>query len=64
MTKMIKDYIKKCEICAKQKAIGSSKAPLKPIPPRPVWQMMAMDIVDPLTQSSEGFSFILVMGEY
>ena len=65
MTKMIKDYVRNCVICAKRKAIGSSKAPLKPIPPpEHVWQMMAMDIVGPLTPSQEGHCYILVMGEY
>ena len=33
MSKEIKKYIRKCEICAKQKAIGSSRAPLTPPPP-------------------------------
>ena len=65
MTKEIKDYIRKCEICAKRKALGASKAPLRPIPPpEHVWQTMAMDIVGPLTQTEKGNCYILVMGEY
>ena len=65
MTKDIKEYIRKCEICAKRKACRSSKAPLRPIPPpEHVWQTMAMDIVGPLTQTGEGNVYILVMGEY
>ena len=65
MSKEIKNYIRKCEICAKRKAIGSSRAPLKPMPPPDhVWQTMAMDIVGPVTQSTDGFIYILVMSEY
>ena len=65
MTKEIKEYVKNCEICAKRKALGSSKAPLRPIPPPDhVWPTMAMDIVGPLATSSKGNCYILVMGEY
>ena len=65
MAKDIKDYIRKCEICAKRKAVGSSRAPLQPLPPPDhVWQMMAMDLMGPLNPPSENFSYILVMGEY
>ena len=65
MTKEIKEYVRKCEICAKRKAVGSSRAPLKPMPPPDhVWQTMAMDIVGPVTESDEGYVYILVMSEY
>ena len=65
MTKMIRDYVKKCEICARRKAVGSSKAPLKPTPiPEHVWQTMAMDIVGPLAPTTSGNCHILVMSEY
>jgi hypothetical protein len=33
MAREIKNYVRKCEICAKRKAVGSSRAPLKSIPP-------------------------------
>jgi hypothetical protein len=66
MAKEIKEYVNKCEICAKRKAIGSSKAPLNPIPPPDhVWQIMAMDLMGPLTPSGpDNHVYILVMGEY
>jgi len=66
MGKDIKEYVRGCEICAKRKAIGNHKSPLNPIPPpETVWQVMAMDIMGPLTQSGkEGNQYILVMGEY
>lgn len=65
MTKQIREYVRKCEICAKRKAVGSSKAPLQSMPPpKHVWQTMAMDIVGPLTESTTGNNYILVMGEY
>lgn len=65
MVKDIKAYVKQCAICEKRKAVGSSKAPLVPIPPpdRP-WQLMAMDIVGPLDLTEKGNTYILVMGEY
>ena len=47
MARDIKEYVSKCELCAKRKAVGTSKAPLNPIPPPThVWQIMAMDIMD------------------
>ena len=66
MAKEIKEYVNKCEMCAKRKAIGSSKAPLNPIPPPDhVWQIMAMDLMGPLTPSGpDNHVYILVMGEY
>ena len=52
MARDIKEYVSKCELCAKRKAVGSSKAPLNPIPPPThVWQIMAMDLMGPLTPS-------------
>jgi hypothetical protein len=66
MVKEIRDYIRKCELCAKRKVGGDNKSPLNPIaPPDHVWQFMAMDIVGPLTPSGpENHTYILVMGEY
>ncbi len=65
MAREIKHYVRKCEICAKRKAVGSSRAPLKPIPPpEHVWQTMAMDVVGPIPTSARGNNFILAMGEY
>ena len=66
MAKEIKEYVSKCELCAKRKAVGSSKAPLNPMPPpMHVWQIMAMDLMDPLTPSGpDNHVYILVMGEY
>ena len=65
MMQDIKNYVRSCELCAKRKATGNSKAPLHPIPPpQHVWQMIAMDIVGPLTPSPEKHLYILVIGEY
>jgi hypothetical protein len=66
MVKEIRDYIRKCELCAKRKVGGDNKSPLNPIqPPDHVWQFMAMDIVGPLTPSGpENHTYILLMGEY
>ncbi len=66
MVREIRDYIRKCELCAKRKVGKDNKSPLNPIPPPDhVWQFMAMDIVGPLTPSGpENHSYIIVMGEY
>ena len=65
MTKMIRDYVKKCAICAKRKAVAGNKAPMKSMPPpEHVWQTMAMDIVGPVVESAAGNCYFLVMGEY
>ena len=66
MGKDIKEYVSGCDICSKRKAVGTSKAPLNPIPPpESVWQTMAMDIMGPLSESGkERNQYILVMGEY
>jgi hypothetical protein len=46
MAKEIKEYVRRCEVYAKRKAVGANKAPLNPIPPPDdVWQTMAMDIM-------------------
>ena len=58
-------YIKQCLICAKRKAGGATKAPLRPMPPaNEVWDRIAMDIVGPLTVSDNGFKYILVISDY
>jgi hypothetical protein len=66
MVKEIREYVRKCELCAKRKVGGDNKSPLNPIPPpEHVWQFMAMDILGPLTPSGpENHTYVLVMGEY
>jgi hypothetical protein len=65
MTKDIKDLVKRCVICAKQKEAGSRRAPLQPIPPpEHGWQTMNMDIVGPLPTSLKGKIYFLVKGDY
>jgi transposase InsO family protein len=61
----VKMYVKNCLTCAKRKAYGSKKAPLKPLQPvQRVWEMIAMDIVGPITESRNGFKYILVLSDY
>lgn len=65
MSTDVKTYVKNCLICAKRKAYGSSKAPLKPFAPvRKVWELIAMDIVGPITESRNGYNYILVLSDY
>jgi hypothetical protein len=48
----VKAYVSNCITCAKSKAYGSIKAPLKSLPPvTKVWEQIAMDIVGPVTES-------------
>jgi transposase InsO family protein len=61
----VKSYVGNCITCAKRKAYGSNKAPLKPLPPvERVWEQIAMDIVGPVTESSNGNKYILVLSDY
>jgi transposase InsO family protein len=61
----VKAYVSNCITCAKRKAYGSIKAPLKPLPPvTKVWEQIAMDIVGPVTESSNGNKYILVLSDY
>ncbi len=61
----VKSYVSNCITCAKRKAYGSNKAPLKPLPPvEKVWEQIAMDIVGPVTESSNGNKYILVLSDY
>ena len=65
MAREIKNFVRKGEICAKRKAVGSSREPSKSIPPPEyVWQTMAMDVVGPIPTSARGNNFILVINEY
>jgi hypothetical protein len=63
--KDVTEYVNNCIACAKRKAYGSTKAPLKPLPlVANIWEQVAMDIVGPVTESSEGNKYILVLSDY
>ena len=65
MRQDVKQHVKDCLQCAKRKAYGSRKAPLKPMPPAVrVWEKIAMDIVGPVTESIYGNRYILVLSDY
>lgn len=58
-------HIRNCIICAKRKTRGLTKAPLQSLPVYEViWETMAMDIVGPLTETREGYKYILVASDY
>ena len=62
MGKDVKTYVKNCLTCAKRKDYGSSKAQLKPIALiHRVWDLIAMYIVGPITESRNGNKYILVL---
>ena len=51
--------------CEKRKAYGSTRAPLKPLPPvAKVWVQLAMDVVGPVTENRSGNKYILVLSDY
>jgi hypothetical protein len=59
------NHVNKCEICAKRKSYGATKAPLKSMPTtNKVMQMIAADICGPVTESKQGFKYILVITDY
>ena len=61
----VKTYVSNCLICAKRKAYGATKAPLKPMPSTTnVWEQIAMDVVGPVTESNSGMKYILVLSDY
>jgi len=61
MKQEIEDYIRKCDICQKNK-ISQRKTKLSlqiTDTPEVVWQNCSMDIVGPLTQTCEGNRYLL-----
>lgn len=65
MTKDIRNFVRGCLICAKRKSHGASKAPLQPVvPPKELWDTVAMDIIGPISPSRSGNCYILTMVEY
>jgi hypothetical protein len=61
MKQELEDYIKQCKICQKNKITqNKSKMPLKiTTTPDIVWEKCALDMVGPLSQTSEGNKYML-----
>ena len=60
MKQEIEDYIKHCDICQNKITQKKSKLPFQITDtPEVVWQNCSMDIVGPLTQTSEGNKYFL-----
>ena len=58
-------HVTSCILCARRKAIGTTKAPLQPLPPvYEIWERIAMDIVGPVRESRKGYRYILVISDY
>ena len=65
MANAVVKHIRNCITCAKRKTRGLTKAPLKSLPVYDViWETLAMDIVGPLSDTKEGFKYILVISDY
>ena len=60
-TKQELEYIRKCEICQKNKITqNKTKLPMKiTTTPETVWEKCALDIVGPLIETSEGNKYVL-----
>lgn len=60
MTKDIKDYVKKCEVCQMTKQSTDKTMPLRitTTASRPM-QILALDVVGPLVETTEGYKYIL-----
>ena len=61
MKQEIKDYIRQCDVCQKNKITQrKTKLPLQiTYTPEIVWQNCSMDILGPLTQTCEGNKYLL-----
>ena len=61
----VADYCRGCDACQKTAGKNVPRAPLIPLPviSQP-FERIAMDIVGPLTKSSRGNHFVLVVGDY
>jgi transposase InsO family protein len=58
-------HVNSCLLCARRKSFGTTKAPLKPLPPvESVWERIAMDVVGPIQESNKGYRYILVISDY
>ena len=66
MKEDVKDWIAKCELCARRKNTGvKTKVPLTPIKvePKP-FELCAWDVMGPLPESIKGNKYILVFMDY
>ena len=62
MKQELEEYIRKCEICQKNKITqNKTKLPMKITTPEIVWGKCALDIVGPLIQTSDGNKYVLTL---
>jgi hypothetical protein len=61
MKREIKDYVKRCKICQKNKITqNKTKMPLQiTTTPNVVWEKCSLDIVGPLTTTTDGNKYLL-----
>ena len=67
MTKEIKEFCKKCHLCAVNKDnVGPNNAPLMPMETSGLepFERVAMDIPGPLPESQDGSKYLLVLQDY
>ena len=63
--KCIQEWIQRCKSCAERKAPGHKlKAPLYSIPVGGPMEMLAMDFLGPLPETTRGNRYILVISDY
>ncbi len=65
MTADVRSYVKQCTGCARKKSPPKKhRAPLKQLPVGAPMERIAIDVLGPLTETADGNSFILVVGDY
>ena len=65
MSEAVKKYVQSCHSCQTRKRPGkANKAPLIPIPVESAWDRCVIDAVGPLTVTSRGNRYILVLSDY
>jgi len=61
----VRAYVKRCADCARKKnPPRKSRAPLKQLPVGAPLERVAIDVLGPLTETHQGNSYILVVGDY
>ena len=61
----VKAYVKQCADCArKRNPSRKHRAPLQQLPVGTLLERVAIDVLGPLTETHQGNSYILVVGDY
>ena len=64
MNRDLKDYIERCVPCARFKQGPNRRGELHPVKARATWHMLGVDVVGPLTESTDGNKYIVTFIDY